>query len=428
MKGAETTMSTQMGNGEAGRRLAVRALVWVVSAAGLWAVALGVTSPELEWRALALVALAFLTAPMWVETSSRRGGLVRFSPVHAVLFAGSLALGPVASVPAAFAGASGLLSSGRDGRALSAIASALLTPAVACCVSAAAYAWAGGSAAFPQQVSSVISVMAAAVAYASVTEALAALGCGAECDPRLHTGERQVGPMALARAWFPCLAGGYTLAVLYATAPTYVIVAPAAVAALVWFATREGVVASSEAETETTSDSAEPDEDTPLFIDASTGLATRRYLEMFLASEVGRAERFGKDVSLAIFDLDSFAQLCESGGSQAVDRVVGELGRALQGELRDYDIVARYSAGRLAVVLPETGPDQALEVAERLHSTLSSVVADGESVSVSVGVASCPEYASTPDELVNSAHRALNRGRFQGPSSVCGCRRLDRAS
>jgi len=88
MKGAETTMSTQMGNGEAGRRLAVRALVWVVSAAGLWAVALGVTSPELEWRALALVALAFLTAPMWVETSSRRGGLVRFSPVHEVLFAG----------------------------------------------------------------------------------------------------------------------------------------------------------------------------------------------------------------------------------------------------------------------------------------------------------------------------------------------------
>lgn len=163
---------------------------------------------------------------------------------------------------------------------------------------------------------------------------------------------------------------------------------------------------------ETTQD--EPD----FFIDPTTGLASRRYVEMFLPREVSRSERLGKPVSVAVFDLDGFSALVDSVGQDAIDKALSEIGTALKAGLREYDVVGRYSSGRLIAVLPESSAEQAFEAAERLHGSLASSRLGNKPLSVSVGIAAYPDDVATPDELVNSAHCALNRGRIDGPNGV----------
>ncbi len=405
-------------------RFAARAVLTGACGAALWCAAKALASPDLEWRVMALAVLAFALGPTAIEVRGRHGGRVSLPPVHAVLFAGSLALGPYGTaLPAIFAGASRLVSGSRDRRPISLFLVTLLRPAAVCCASAAAYELLGGSEALPQQVSSVTPVLLAGCVYALTAAALTGLS--------RRSSERGTPPpeaSTVAAAWCSCLAAGYVLAVLYASAPAYVLLAPAAAAALARMALRERVTHPAETESGSRADAAAPSEGEALFVDHTTGLATRRYLEMFLESEIGRAQRFRKNVSLAVFDIDGSARLLEESGQEALDSLVAQLGDRLKEGLREYDVVARYAPGRVAVVLPESSLEQALEVAERLHASLELRHEDGKPVSVSAGIASFPEHASTPEELIHSSHRALNRGRFEGPSRVCASQRLDRAS
>jgi len=174
-------------------------------------------------------------------------------------------------------------------------------------------------------------------------------------------------------------------------------------------------------------ESAEDDEAS--FVDPSTGLASRRYVEMFLGRELSRSDRLGDPVSVAVFDLDGFRGLVDEVGQDAIDKALGEVGIGLKAGLREYDVVGRYSDGRLIVVLPESSADQAFEAAERLHESLGSLRLGKKPVSVSVGAATFPDHASDADGLINSAHHALNTGRASGTESrVFCCEELDKAS
>jgi diguanylate cyclase (GGDEF)-like protein len=132
---------------------------------------------------------------------------------------------------------------------------------------------------------------------------------------------------------------------------------------------------------------------------------------------------------VAVFDLDGFRGLVDEVGQDAIDKALGEVGIGLKAGLREYDVVGRYSDGRLIVVLPESSADQAFEAAERLHESLGSLRLGKKPVSVSVGAATFPDHASDADGLINSAHHALNTGRASGTESrVFCCEELDKAS
>ena len=172
-----------------------------------------------------------------------------------------------------------------------------------------------------------------------------------------------------------------------------------------------------------------PSDNPSSFIDPSTGLASRRYVEMFLRSEISRSERLAKPVSVAVFDLDGFRALVDSVGQEAIDGALSQIGLALKAGLREYDVVGRYSPGRLIAVLPESSTEQAFEAAERLHASLESMRLGKGPVSLSVGVAAFPDHAAEADGLINSAHHALNTGRASGPGSrVYCCEELEKAS
>lgn len=157
-------------------------------------------------------------------------------------------------------------------------------------------------------------------------------------------------------------------------------------------------------------------EQSGVFVDQLTGLASKRYLTMFLQREISRAKRARKPLALAVFDVDEFSKLESQLGLEVASRALADMGARMKSTLRDYDLAARYADGRLVVVLPETDKRAAEEVVERLHGLATSVCVNGQPLSVTVGLATFPEHAA--DELINSAHRALNRGKAECSNQV----------
>lgn len=165
-----------------------------------------------------------------------------------------------------------------------------------------------------------------------------------------------------------------------------------------------------------------------IYIDQATGLASRRYLTMFLQREINRSERTHSALSVAVFDVDEFQKLQEQVGIEATATSLADMGSRLKSILREYDLIARYSAGRLAVVLPETNAHRAAEVVERLHKLATSVCVNSKPLSVTVGLSSFPEHGTDAEELINSAHRALNRGKSASANAVHTLDGLKKAS
>jgi len=170
------------------------------------------------------------------------------------------------------------------------------------------------------------------------------------------------------------------------------------------------------------------EEQSGVYVDAPTGLASRRYLTMFLQREISRSERARVSLSVAVFDVDEYYKLEEQAGTQAVTTALADMGARLKSALREYDLVARYAAGRLVLVLPETDARAVAEIVERLHELATSVCVDGKPLSVTVGLAAFPEDGATVEELINSAHHALNRGKFDAANTVHTLDELRKAS
>jgi diguanylate cyclase (GGDEF)-like protein len=147
--------------------------------------------------------------------------------------------------------------------------------------------------------------------------------------------------------------------------------------------------------------------------DDHTGLFNSRHLKRTLDQEITRATRFGHPVSLIFFDLDYFKQVNDSHGHQAGSRVLAEVGKLLLGTLRSTDVPVRYGGDEFVVLLPETSKDQAMEAAKRLrrevaeHKFLASEPYGPLKVTASLGVASFPDDARTPEDLLRKADQAM---------------------
>jgi diguanylate cyclase (GGDEF)-like protein len=162
--------------------------------------------------------------------------------------------------------------------------------------------------------------------------------------------------------------------------------------------------------------------------DELTGLANRRAMEKLLAEEVTRALRHGRPLSVLMADVDHFKAVNDTYGHPAGDEVLRQLARLLGQSLRSIDTAARYGGEELLVVLPETPGTEARRVAERIRSAVAEhdfMVEPEEAeptlllrVTVSLGIASIPHDADSPERLVEIADRALYDAKRQGRNRV----------
>jgi diguanylate cyclase (GGDEF)-like protein/putative nucleotidyltransferase with HDIG domain len=155
-------------------------------------------------------------------------------------------------------------------------------------------------------------------------------------------------------------------------------------------------------------------------VDPKTGLYNARHFTAQLREELARAERFDRPMSIVMADLDLLRDINNSYGHLAGDAVLKGIATIFMNQLRHYDVPARFGGEEFAILLPETAPEQALEIAERIRRTVSETQFDVETSSepihatVSLGVAGYPKHGSDANELIHQADLAVYRAKLQG--------------
>lgn len=117
--------------------------------------------------------------------------------------------------------------------------------------------------------------------------------------------------------------------------------------------------------------------------DPVTGVWNHRYLQETLALEVERARRVDRPLALLMCDVDRFRSVNAAHGHQAGSAVLRELAQRLALEIRSFDTFARYGGEEFVVLLPDTGPQGAAVVAERLCYVARKLLVDTTSLSLS---------------------------------------------
>jgi diguanylate cyclase len=144
--------------------------------------------------------------------------------------------------------------------------------------------------------------------------------------------------------------------------------------------------------------------------DELTGVGNYRALQERLEEEIARHRRHSREFAVVLLDLDGFKQVNERFGHLEGDRLLAEIGAALQYELRGEDSVFRQGGDEFAVIVPEANAEQAGEVAARLRQRVShrgSGDDDGRPVSASTGFAMFPADGTTAQDLLGFADMDL---------------------
>jgi two-component system cell cycle response regulator len=158
-------------------------------------------------------------------------------------------------------------------------------------------------------------------------------------------------------------------------------------------------------------------------VDALTGLLNRGVLNIEMQREFERAQRYGRMMSLVMFDIDHFKIFNDTYGHQMGDFVLAELGRLVKANIRNHDIGARYGGEEFTIILPETTLEGALIQAERTRGAIVRHEFVREDVrvkiTVSMGIASLEADVAHVDELVKRADQSLYKAKETGRNRIC---------
>ena len=158
--------------------------------------------------------------------------------------------------------------------------------------------------------------------------------------------------------------------------------------------------------------------------DGLTDLFNHRFFQQLLETEVARAARYNRVVSLLMIDIDDFKAYNDANGHPAGDAALRRLGYLLKHSSRNCDYVARYGGEEFTVIVPEVSADSAMRMAERIRDAVEKADFDGESamprgrLTISIGVATFPTQAADKEELLAHADRALYQAKAAGKNVV----------
>ena len=140
--------------------------------------------------------------------------------------------------------------------------------------------------------------------------------------------------------------------------------------------------------------------------DSLTGLANHRRMLEVIENEIERSRRTHRSFAVLMFDLDGLKKMNDQFGHLVGSQAIKRLGDVLRSNCRAIDTAARYGGDEFAVVLAESGQDEAEQVAGRICELLPN---DGLTprITVSVGVAVYPTNGTTIEELLEAADVGL---------------------
>lgn len=159
--------------------------------------------------------------------------------------------------------------------------------------------------------------------------------------------------------------------------------------------------------------------------DSLTNLFNRRYIDLILAQEFERFDRYRDPFSVVMLDIDKFKEFNDIHGHGCGDSVLKHIADIIKKSARATDTVARYGGEEFVMLLTRTPAENAMIVAERVRSTIEESIFEinGEQISVtaSIGVAgaSSNDPLNSLDELMSRTDAALYRAKQAGRNQIC---------
>jgi len=155
-------------------------------------------------------------------------------------------------------------------------------------------------------------------------------------------------------------------------------------------------------------------------LDQKTGLFNHQYFMQHLSTEVDRANRFDRPLSIIMLDLDLLRNINNTYGHLAGDEVLIGIARILKQSVREYDVVARFGGEEFAIMLPETTIQQSFECAELIRRAIEGAKFPVPTsvtpikVTISLGLADRESFNQTPEEIIHNADTALYHSKLSG--------------
>jgi diguanylate cyclase (GGDEF)-like protein len=160
------------------------------------------------------------------------------------------------------------------------------------------------------------------------------------------------------------------------------------------------------------------------FVDYLTGLPNFRSLSERLDNEIKRAARYGRLLSLIMFDLDGFKETNDRFGHMVGNAALKHVAVLLRNFVRETDVAGRFGGDEFMVLLPETPKHMAENLAQGIQTAISATPLPLEEygplcLTVSLGMASFPRDARTAESLTAEADGAMYRAKRAGRNQVC---------
>jgi diguanylate cyclase (GGDEF)-like protein len=156
--------------------------------------------------------------------------------------------------------------------------------------------------------------------------------------------------------------------------------------------------------------------------DELTGLKNRRAFNNALEAEVSKATRYDRPFSLLMLDSDDLKSVNDEFGHAIGDRLIITIAQIIEESLRKTDFLARFGGDEFVAILTETPQERAVEVAERIRSSVenTSFSADGRRVAstVSIGVSCFSRVTGSGEEIMVRADKNLYESKRKGKNTV----------
>ncbi|HTP05751.1 MAG TPA: diguanylate cyclase [Nitrospirota bacterium] len=152
--------------------------------------------------------------------------------------------------------------------------------------------------------------------------------------------------------------------------------------------------------------------------DDLTGIFNRRHILSRFGEEFEKVKRLKTNLSCILADIDQFKSVNDTHGHLAGDEVLKEISHRIRNTIRAYDILGRYGGEEFLILLPDTGLEDAKNLAERIRVHVKDTPVISGKITISLGVTAMQAQDQTVDDIIKRADDRLYRAKKSGRDRV----------